>query len=314
MALNPNLTTDVGGGANLIKTYYDRRLLDRLQKELMFDQWADKKEMPKNSGKTIEFTRYEHLTGTPLTPLAEGVVGNGRPITTTKMTATPLQYGSFVSVSDELVLTKIDPDMKEINDILAYEASLVIDTLIRNALHANVLIQYCGGVLAENDALLGVVTAAELRKAVKTLKVNNTKAFSDGFAALVHPATSFDLQSDTAAGGWLDINKYTTTGPAYKGEVGKLYSTRVNESTNVEAGAYGNLGSTTYRNFIFSKGAYALVDLAGKAKPQTFYKQLGSSGVADPLDQLATVGYKFWHVTKVLDANRAIELIGKSNA
>lgn len=37
-------------------------------------------------------------------------------------------------------------------------------------------------------------------------------------------------------------------------------------------------------------------------------KQLGSAGTEDPLDQRSTVGYKFSHVTKVLDAQRGIEV------
>jgi N4-gp56 family major capsid protein len=125
---------------------------------------------------------------------------------------------------------------------------------------------------------------------------------------LIHPAQSFDLQGDTAVGGFLDVNKYTSSTPMLRGEVGKIYGARVVESPNVfiNAGA-GSGGADTYHGFMFGKAAYGNVDLAGQ-NMKMFAKQLGSAGSEDPLDQRSTVGYKFSHVTKVLEAARAIQM------
>lgn len=309
MALNTNLTS-TGGFPNAIAIYYDKLLLDRLENELFLDQFGDKKTLPKNSGNEIKFTRYTNFTANT-TPLTEGTVPNGLTLASTQISAIPVQYGDYVALSDRLIMEAIDPVVKGALEVLGYRAALSMDTIIRDTLDGNVTDQFAGGAASEATTS-AVVSASEIRKAVFTLKNASARPFSDGYGAVVHPATSFDLQGDTATGGWLDLNKYTTTGPTYKGEIGKMYGTKFVESQNIESGV-GAASEPTFRNFIFARGAYGLVELAG-GNIKTIMKQLGSSGVSDPLDQIATVGYKFFHVTKVLDANRAIELYGVSAA
>jgi len=307
MALNTNLTS-TSGLPNAIAIYYDRMLLDRLEAELWFDQFGEKKKLPKNSGNEIKFTRYSNFAANT-TPLTEGTVPNGLVLQSTQISAIPVQYGDYVSLSDMLIMESIDPIIKGALEVLGYRAALSLDTIIRNTLHTAVTNQFAGGAVSEITTS-AVVNASEIRKAVKSLKTGNVRPLADGFAAIVHPATSFDLQSDSATGGWLDINKYTTTGPSYRGELGKMYGVRFVESSNVGTGV-GAAAAVTYRNFIFGKGAYGLVELTGM-NMKTYTKQLGSGGTSDPLDQVSTVGYKFSHVTKVLDATRAIELYGVS--
>lgn len=309
MALNTVLTS-TGGFPNAIAIYYDKLLLDRLEKQLFLDQFGDQKTLPKNVGNEIKWTRYTNFA-VNTTPLTEGTVPNGLTLASTQISAIPVQYGDYVSLSDRLIMEAIDPVIKGAADVLSYRAALSLDTIVRIALTANVTNQFAGAAADEINTS-AVVNAAEIRQAVFTLKNADVRPFPDGFASVVHPATSFDLQSDTATGGWLDINKYTTTGPAYKGELGRMYGTRFVESSNMLLGT-GAASAVTYHNFIFGKGAYGTVSLAG-GNMKMIAKQLGSSGVSDPLDQIATIGYKFFYVTLVLDANRAIELIGTSAA
>ena len=309
MALNTNLTS-TGGFPNAIAIYYDKLLLDRLEKKLFFDQFGQTKRLPRNSGNEIKFTRYTNFAANT-TALTEGTVPNGLTLASTQISAIPVQYGDYVALSDRLIMEAIDPVVKGAVEVLGYRAGLSLDTIIRTALEGNMTEQFAGGAVSEITTS-AVVTASEVRKAVFTLKNADVMAFSDGYGSIVHPATSFDLQSDSATGGWLDINKYTTTGPAYKGELGRMYGTRFVESSNINTGV-GAASAVTYHNWIFGQGGYGLVELAG-GNMKMISKQLGSSGVSDPLDQLSTVGYKFFHITKVLDANRAIELIGTSAA
>jgi N4-gp56 family major capsid protein len=214
-------------------------------------------------------------------------------------------------MSDAIELKAIDPIVESAQDLLAYRAALSIDTLIRNQIHGNVTTQYAGGAVSEL-AVTAVVSAADVRKAVKTLKTVGTKPFDADFRGLVHTATAYDLMSDTAVGGFLDVNKYTDKMPMLKGEIGKLWGVRFMESPNVQTGV-NSVPVPTYRNYIVGKGAIGCVDLAGKMNIETFRKPLGSAGAADPINQISTVGHKFWMVSKVLDANRAVELIGVSN-
>jgi N4-gp56 family major capsid protein len=305
MALNPN-TTGTVGFPNAIAVYYDKMLLDRLEKTLQFDQFAEKKKLPKNSGNEIKFTRYSNFAANT-TPLTEATTPSGLTLQSTQISAIPLQYGDFVTLSDYLIAEAIDPVIEGALDVLSYRAALSLDTIIRNTLHNAVTNQFAAGV-ANEAAVAAVMTASEVRKAVYALKVNAVRPIGSDYALLIHPAQSFDLQSDTAAGSWLDLNKYTTTGPLYKGEIGKLYGARCVESQNVQVAAgAGSGGVDVIRAYLFGKGAYGLVELAGN-NLKTIVKQLGSAGSEDPLDQRSTVGYKFSHVTKVLDSTRAIEI------
>ena len=305
MALNTNLTSTVGF-PNAIAIYYDRRLLDRLEFDLYFDQFGDKKPMPKRSGNEIKWTRYTNFAANT-TPLSEGVVPSGLTLASTQISATPVQYGDYVALSDFLITEAIDPVIEGAQDVLAYRAALSLDTIIRNTLDGNLTDQFAGAVGGEALVATNMV-ASELRKAVTTLRSVAARPQGGEYQMIIHPAQSFDLQGDTVAGGWLDVNKYTTREPMLKGEIGKLYGVRVVESPNIfiNAGA-GSGGADTYHAYMFAKGAYGLVELAGN-NLQMKMKQLGSSGVSDPLDQIATVGYKFAHVTKVLDAARGVQL------
>lgn len=311
MALNTN-ATDTGGLNVAVATYYDKMFLDRLEAELHFTKFGDKKNLPKNSGTAVVFSRWTNFAANT-SNLTEAVVPSGLTAASTQISATPLQYGDYVALSDRLILEAIDPVVEDMVELLTYRASLSLDTIVRNTLHGALTNQFAGGV-GGVGSVSAVATAAEVRKAVTTLKKANARQFPDGYVGVFHVASIFDLQSDTATGGWLDVTKYTTSGPAIKGEVGKIYGCRLSETTNVASAAEGSGSAVVYRNFILGKGAYGVVNLAGQPERRIIVKQLGSSGVSDPLDQIATVGYKFWHVTKILDANRGVELYAATNS
>ena len=305
--LNPTVTT-TSGFPNAIAIYYDRKLLERLEFDLFMNQFGDKRQLPKGKGNSITFTRYSNFAAST-SPLSEGVVPDGEVLQSLQINALPVQYGNYVTLSDQLITEAIDPVIQGALDVLGYQAALSLDTIIQTTLHGAFTNQFAGGAVSEATTS-AVINANEIRKAVKALKTVAARPFPGGYVFVCHPATSYDLQSDSAVGGWLDINKYTVTGPTYNGEVGKLYGARVVESQNIQTGV-GAASAVTYRNWMIAKQAYGVVDLAGH-NLKMISKQLGSSGVSDPLDQLSTVGYKFSHITKKLDAVRMIEVIGTS--
>jgi len=53
------------------------------------------------------------------------------------------------------------------------------------------------------------------------------------FVCVVHPLAMYDLMTDTAATGFLDVAKYTDPGPIYRGEVGRLYGIRFVQTNNL---------------------------------------------------------------------------------
>ena len=87
-----------------MKIYWDTELIDNAVPRLVHDQFGQKRPIPKNNGKTIEFRRVTPFPKA-LTPLTEGVTPTGRKMEFTALTAEVKQYGDYVEISDVL-----DPD------------------------------------------------------------------------------------------------------------------------------------------------------------------------------------------------------------
>lgn len=310
MSLNTNLTS-TGGLPQAIAIFYDRRLLSRLELKLVFDKFGQKRKLPKNSGNQVKFSRYSNLSAIT-SALTEGTVPNGDTLQSTQITATPVQYGNYLALSDMLILEAIDPIIKSAMDVLGYQAGLSLDTIIRNTLDANMTNQYAGGAGSEG-VTSAVCAAVEFRKAAKALKTLGVEPMEgDMFASVIHTATEYDLLSDSAAGGLLDLMKFTKPDTLEKGVVGNMYGIKFYRSQNVKTGT-GAASAVTYHNWVFGQEGYGIVDIEGMGL-KTYTKQLGSSGISDPIDQISTVGWKFSHVTKVLDANRGIMVVGTAGA
>jgi len=314
MALNPNLTSTSGlNDASAI--YYDRVLLEFLKFPLFFQESAEKRPMPGKNGTQIQFLRPVVLS-VATSPINEGVNPNGALWNTTKILATPLQYGNYVAFSDRLVLEAYDNITEAIHEVLGYNAGLTFDTLQRNQMQGNMTIQYTGS--ANTEGTVSVACAAiDFRKAAKALQSLAVLPFEDGcFHGLLHPATAADLQADSTAGGWLDVNKYISIEKNHekvlRGEIGKLFNIRFQATPNIATGAgAGSPAATTYHNWVIGKQAVGSVDVANEGIEKIVHMP-GDAGVADPLNLTGSIGYKFYSVFPVLDSNRAIEVIGTS--
>lgn len=313
MALNVNITSTSGlNDASAI--FYDRKLLTRLMFQLFLQESAEKRTLPKGNGTQIQFLRPQNLAAIT-TPLSEGVNPDGQAWQSTKILSTPVQYGGYLAYSDRLMLEAYDNITEAMHDVLGYQAGLSLDTILRIALTGNVTTQFTGTAVSEATTSV-VVAAFDFRKAAKKLKTLAVLPFEDGcYHAVVHPANSADLQADTAAGGWLDVNRYVSIADEHHkvlvGELGKLVSCRFQESQNILTGT-GAASATTYHSFVFGQQGVGAVDVANQGI-QKIVHQPGDSGVADPLNLNGTIGWKTYAVYPVLDANRIIELIGTSN-
>jgi hypothetical protein len=67
-----NYTSIAGGSLDMSPIYLKKKLLYYLQKNLVFDKFADKEDLPEGNGKAFRFTRYPRI-GLPFDPATEGV-------------------------------------------------------------------------------------------------------------------------------------------------------------------------------------------------------------------------------------------------
>ena len=309
-ALNTNVTTDSGLSAEN-KTFYDRTLLESAKPNLIHSQFGQKRPIPKNGGKKIEFRRYGALPKA-LTPLTEGVTPDGRKLTVTAIEAEVHQYGDYVALSDVLDLTAIDNNVLEATKAIGNQAGLTLDTITRNILQAGTNVQYCPKVGASGTTAVTSradidatckLTVDEIKKAVATLKANNVPKISGSYVAIIHPYAAYDLMSDPA---WEEMHKYTTSDNMYEGEIGRIAGVRFVESSEALI-VKTSTNPAVFCTLVLGDNAYGITEVTGGGL-KTIIKQLGSAGTADPLDQRSTVGWKAMQTAEILQQNYMIRI------
>ncbi len=288
-----NATTSNTLGNNLsaeMKTFYSDYLIDMASPELVHDQFGQKKNIPKNGGKTIEFRKYSQLPKA-LTPLTEGVTPNGSPLDVTVVTATVNQYGDFVRLSDQLILTAIDNNVVQATQLLGNQSGRTLDTVTREVLNGGTSVQYADGSVSGRSSLTKShkLTVQAIKKAARALKTQNAPKINGYYVGIVHPDVSFDLTNDPE---WKEMSKYTTPELAFKGEIGMIAGVRFVETTEAKIFAKAGSGSIdVYATLVLGANAYGVTSVEGGGL-EHIVKPLGSGGTADPLNQRSTVGWK----------------------
>lgn len=294
---NTNVTTDSGLSVEN-KTHYDMTLIDEASPLLVHDQFGQKRPIPKNGGKKIEFRKYASFPKAT-TPLTEGVTPDGRKLSVTAIEAEVNQYGDYVVLSDVLDLTAIDNNVVEATKACGRQAGLTGDTITRNVLQSGTNVFYVGGgtsrsTLTADDKL----TVAMVKRVVAYLKACNAPKIDGSYVAIIHPYAAHDIMSDPE---WIDAHKYATPENIYEGEIGKVAGVRFVETS--EAAIFtGNEcpeGLSVFGTLFIAAGAYGVTEITGGGL-QTIIKQLGSAGTADPLNQRSSVGWKFIKTAEIL--------------
>ncbi len=226
-----NLTTSAGVAPGVVD-YYERTLLDNVQPEMVHGRDAQKRLLPEHNGKHVQFRRmvpYEAC----VEPLKEGVTPDGQEIRQTAFTAMVKPYGRHVELTDELNFYQLDNMHQEVAKLLSDQAVLSLDTLCRDALCAGMNVQYPTGKTARSAiAASDKLAAADIKKAVRTLRRSNCQPFPDGFYhAIVHPDAIYDLTADAA---WVDVAKYQDKEKIERYELGCMYKVKFFESPNAK--------------------------------------------------------------------------------
>lgn len=224
-----NLNTTYSPGLSPeMKIFYDKTLLKEARPNLVHAQFGQKRNIPKNGGKTIEFRGYTALPKT-LIPLTEGVTPNGSSLNMKTITATVEQYGDYVALSDMIMTTAIDNNLVEANRLLGAQSGETLDRLTAEVVNGGTNVQYANNKLSRSALAAGdVMTVKEIKKAVRTLKRFNVKKINGNFVAIIHPDVSYDLMEDPK---WENVKTYCDPKDMYSGEIGRLYGVRFVETT-----------------------------------------------------------------------------------
>ena len=314
MSTTTQTTTYVMAGSPqrtyLMKDFYDRKLLETAKTRFVYAEFGQKRPIPRNNGKTAEFRRWTLFDPAAVHELTEGVTPDSQDLGQTAVTATVKQYGAFIETSDLLNLTAYDDVKGDSTELLAEQMGTRLDWIVRDAMVATTNKQIAGGRAGTaNLTSADVLTVAEIRKAVRTLKKNKARMFSGNgrrphFVCICDPDATYDLQSDSL---WQDVSKYSNAEQIYSGEIGRLFGVVFVESTEGLISlhtATSPLNSTydVHHTLVFGADAYGLIDIDGSGSVEMIFKPQGSSGTADPLNQRATIAAKVMAFTaKVLN-------------
>lgn len=307
--LNTNVTT-AGGLSAEMKTYYDMNLIAEAQPNLIHAQFGQKRDIPKNGGKKIEFRKFASLPKA-LTPLTEGVTPDGKNLSVDVIEAVVNQYGDYIVQSDMLELTSIDNTIVEATKILGNQAGLTLDTIVRNQMHLTTnkwFAPKANGTAVTDESGLDdtcLLTVDLIRDVVADLKANNAPKIDGSYVAIVHPYVSKDLMASEE---WIDAHKYANPENIYEGEIGKMAGVRFVESSEARIYSGGVFGT-----LIFGSGAYGTTEITGGGL-ETIIKQKGSAGTADPLDQRSSIGWKATQTAEILVAPYIACVMSKSKA
>ena len=320
MNTQTTLLNDSENGNDLsptIKEFYNKQLLEDAKPNLVHDQFGQKRSIPQGSGKTIEWRKFSSLKPA-LEPLTEGVTPDGNKLNITPLTAKPDQFGDYIVLSDVLQLTAYDPIVVETTKVLGNQAGLTMDTIIRNKLNEGTNVSYASKTVSGTETKVekrqdlaadSKMSVLLVQKIVRKLKSQNVPTINGSYVAIIHPDVAFDLTRDPE---WMEWHKYATPENMYNNEIGKIANVRFVESTQAkiwnDSTCPAGTGSTklsVYSTLFMGADAYGCVDIAGGGL-EHIVKQKGSAGVADPLDQRSSVGWKGMQTAVILDETRLV--------
>lgn len=288
---------------NEVNNFYDRALLTRAVALFVHQLWAQFRDIPRKSGtKTVKFRRYANISAAT-TPLTAGITPAGSQLSSTELTATVAQYGDYVTITDELEFSSIDPVLTETADILGDQSGDTFDQLTRDVLAAGTSVTYAAGSSRGGLAAGNIPTTALLRTIVTTLENNKAMKVTEmvspdaGYAttpvmpcyvAICSPATKKVLKGLAE---YNPVSKYGRNAALFPGEFGTIDEIRLVATTNAKVftGA-GAGGIDVHATLILGKNAYGVTRITGESL-KNIIKPLGSGGTTDPLNQRATSGW-----------------------
>ena len=236
--------TDANALSPEMKTFYDKTLLTLAGANLVHEQFGQKRPIPRNGGKTIEFRKFSKLPKATAA-LTEGVTPAGNKLSVSAVTCTAEQYGDYIEQTDMLELTAVDNTIVEATKELASQAGLTLDTVVRNELIGGTNVMYApkvaNGAETEVTSRADITADCKLRvkdvfRAAAELKAVNAPKINGSYVAVIHPYVAYDLMQD-AGEQWIGIQKYAKPENVLRGELGTLAGVRFVEST--EAKVFG---------------------------------------------------------------------------
>lgn len=236
-----------------MKTFYDKALIELATPSLVHDQFGQKRTIPKNGGRAVEFRCFSRLPKATKA-ITEGVTPTGNKLNVTSIVCAPEQYGDYVELSDVFELASVDNTIVEATKKLADQAGRTLDTVVRNELSGGTNVMFCPVIAADGaetevtnrDSLKATsnITVKQIFKAAAELKAMNAPKIDGYYVGIIHPYVAYDLMQD-AGDSWKNVSEYAKPEERFVGEIGSVAGVRFVESTEAKIFAGGNICGLT---------------------------------------------------------------------
>ena len=308
-----------------IEAYIADKTLPLARRQLVVYQFGDPLTLPKGRGLTYTATRYNRVS-LPYAPLSEGVPPVGEIMTIGQVTATALQWGDKITITDVAEMTIKHPLFKKAIELLGLQVAETLERNTFNNLMGGAQINYVNSRGSRAALVAGdVMNTHELNRSYAMLvtlgaprfmgdEMTDTKLEADAggakasnnprsmphYVSVLHPFVASDLRENQAiqtAWSYSDVNRL------YNFELGEWSGIRFCMSNMVPTftgialitGTPGSSGS------LASSATYNLIVTASDTQNQyesQIYQVSGNLNVTGPNGSIAVnlpvlAGYTF---------------------
>lgn len=262
---------------------FDQQFLIATAQEQIMDQFTSYKR--DIGAKSIDLPKYNQLAlaTTPLTdkedPASEALVDS-------KVTLTPAEYGNVVTTTKLANMQTGGTSDRAAARLVGINAGRTQDNLAILAMDASANELFPSGVATEAALVAGDIMASELlNRAYNQLARRSVSGVIGGdFVMVAHDDVIHDLRETSAAGSWLDVNKYALPGEVLKNELGMYRGFRIVRDNHATIGTDAGAGTVdSYRSYFMGLNAL------GKAVSQE--AELRITGPFDKLQRFLNMGW-----------------------
>ena len=316
--------TKFGDIANRTAGWVVSEMLEHARPQLVLSKFGLSFIMPKNTTDQALFRRPVPFA-VATTPLTEGATPTAQSMSYVDVTATLLQYGAVVEITDKVADMNEDPVLRDAAMLSGEQAASTIERLTWNIIQGGTNVFYgATGDAARSDVNDPVslprhraVTA--FLRAQKGIKINrmlagsediNTTPIESSYVGFAHTDAEPDIRDLT---GFNDTSKYGTRERLSEFEIGSVEDVRYILTADLtffsaagsaalngmkSAGA-GNVD--VYPIVYVAREAYGCVPLKGFNSITPIVLNPGTPSKSDPLGQIGFVGWKTWFVAVILN-------------
>lgn len=326
--------------ADQFQALFSKKLLDGVNETLILNNFGAKYDLPTNTGNS-SITMFQWNTaadGTQVTNLTEGTpISTYREVGLRKINVPLTQVGEALKVTDILNYSQLFSALNEGIRALTLDASLHLDTVVRNALqgvttasgiatgigaarttdiYGNAVSKIYAGTATNFAGLSGAIylTPADLLDAATLIRLDKNVSLNESFSAIVDPAVAGDLLKDTTVVNIAQYNTKTGVSDIVKGQLGEIYGVNVQQHTNAwkesTEGTYSSSGSVV-STYVLTNGAFGTVNYSGQSPYAPSVVIVDKPDKSDILNQNIYAGWKAHWAVQVLNAKKARVL--KSN-